>query len=671
MHFELSDLTTKLPGVGSRSASLLKKLGINTLEDLLYHFPFRYEDLSSQKKIASLVPNEMVSLEASIWQVKTTRLFSGKFLTTAVLADETGTIEATWFNQPYLKANLIRFEKIVIAGKPTFYKGKLTFLAPAYEASGREVLHTRGLIPIYAETAGLNSKWLRTKIKLVLETVANDLAETLPAKTVKEEGFPTKAEALQHIHFPANPEQAKKARERFAFEELLLLQLASLKRKKELETVRVHHKLLLDKGKLRKFVLDLPFKLTKSQIDVTEEIALDLARARPMNRLLQGDVGSGKTIVAAIASFIVHTNGLKSLFMAPTEILANQHFETINKFFENLPLSVGLVTANKRVNLEADLLVGTHALLNLNLPKEKIGLIIVDEQHRFGVEQRSGLRKKGLDAHLLTLSATPIPRSLALIFFGELDVSVLKDLPLGRRLPKTFLVLAEKRGRAYEFIKKHIAEGERAFIICPFIEPSETLESVKSVKMEWEYLSGEVFPANKLGLLHGSLSPKEKEVVLNKFRQGEYQILVSTPIVEVGIDIPEATIILIEAAERFGLASLHQLRGRVGRGQNQSYCLLFTESTNPLVLKRLKNMERLTNGFDLAEVDLAGRGPGEIFGTLQHGLPDLKIASLGDQNLIYKTHALAERILANGTFLNENPLLAQNLQKKLRTEKLD
>jgi ATP-dependent DNA helicase RecG len=459
------------------------------------------------------------------------------------------------------------------------------------------------------------------------------------------------------------------AKRRLAFEEFFLTHLAALIRRSQWMNKKVVHQLLLlpYRGMVNAFIKNLPFELTDAQKIALREILSDLTGAKPMNRLLEGEVGSGKTVVATIAMYVVFLNGFQSVLMAPTEILANQHYKTISELLANYGVRVELITGatrskrkDKKIE-DADILVGTHALINRSLRFDKIGLVVIDEQQRFGVEQRALLREKAVNPHVLTMTATPIPRTVFLTLYGDLDLSYLNELPKERKLVKTWLVPQEKREAGYEWIKKQIKEnGDQVFIICPFIEESETLTSVKAAKKEFERLKADIFPEFRVGLLHGRLKAKEKNEVIEKFKNREIDILVSTPVVEVGIDIPNATIILIEAAERFGLAQLHQLRGRVGRGNKQSYCLLFTESKSEQTLKRLAVMEKIFIGAELAELDLKLRGPGELYGTLQHGIPKLKAASFSDFDLIQTTKGEAEKILPH---IDQFPRLLEKLNR--------
>ena len=462
------------------------------------------------------------------------------------------------------------------------------------------------------------------------------------------------------MHFPKNLNEAETSRKRFAFEELFLLQLISQKRKIEWKAQQKIKPFVINREKILEFISSLPFSLTKSQNKSIKEILTDLEKGMPMNRLLQGDVGSGKTVVATIASYVVVLNGYSVVFMAPTEILANQHHQTLKTLLNPYGISIGIQTASKKTKGKEQIIVGTHALIeSKNLPKN-LGLVIIDEQHRFGVEQRAKLRERGVVSHFLTMSATPIPRTMALTLYGDLDLSVINELPIGRKPIRTYVVPRKKRDGAYDFIKSHVEKGQQVFIICPLIDPSETLASIRSATSEWEKLSEEIFPDLKIGLLHGRLKYKEKAEILTKFKSREIDILVTTPVVEVGIDIPNASIMMIEAAERFGLAQLHQMRGRVGRSSNQSFCLLFTESENTVIVKRLRNLEKIHVGMDLAELDLKLRGPGEIFGTVQHGVIPLKIASFSDTSLIEQTKDEAIKLLKKGHKFEQN--LAERLE---------
>jgi ATP-dependent DNA helicase RecG len=552
--------------------------------------------------------------------------------------------------------------KISLAGKVDFFSNRRTFVNPEYEivnGTSKKVAHTRGLVPIYPETSGVSSKWLRSKISQMLPELLPKIDDSLPNESLKRHGLLPRGRAIWQIHCPKNTKEIERARKRLAFEEILFTQLVGLQRKSSWQKNLKGIKLNIPQEEVLKLISTLPFHLTSAQNKVLKEILKDLSISRPMNRLLQGDVGSGKTVVAAIASYVTYLNGYQSSIMAPTEILAIQHFNSLKGVLSPLGVKVSIRTSSIKQSGDFDILVGTHSLITKQAQFEKLALVVIDEQHRFGVEQRAQLRVKGASPHVLTMTATPIPRSLALTFYGDLDLSILDELPENRKKIKTFVVPLKKRNGAYQFIKKNISSGKQAYIVCPLIEPSETLITVKAAKEEYERLRTEVFPNLSLGLLHGRLKSKEKEEIINKFRSNELNILVSTPVVEVGIDIPNAIIMMVEGSERFGLASLHQLRGRVGRGAEQSFSLLFTDSSSNIVIRRLKTLEKHHLGIKLAELDLKMRGPGQIYGTAQSGLPSFKIASINNLPLIKEAK-------------NEADLLSERInQKNMRLLKLE
>ncbi|MBI3887460.1 ATP-dependent DNA helicase RecG [Candidatus Microgenomates bacterium] len=610
----------KIPGVGPAFATRLEKLGIFTEEDLLYHIPSRYEDFSIISSISQIQPGEVVTVKGVVLEIKNIFTPSGFVLQKAKIKDDTGVLDVVWFNQRFLTKAIHKNDGISLSGK---IDDKKQMVAPQFEVGSS--IHTGRFVPIYPETEGISSKWLRAKIYYLLENLKVD--DYLPRGEFMELGL-----ALQKVHFPDSLEQAAQAKYRLAFDELLKAQVESQIRKSQWQKKLVGNK-------FEKIVTDLklPFELTTAQKRVIAEISADLQKNVPMNRLLQGDVGSGKTVVAAIAMKSASLNGYQSALMAPTEILANQHFETLKK----LGLNVGLSTSANKIDLTADILVGTHALLDSQINFKNLGLVIIDEQHRFGVEQRAKLTSKGVNPHVLTMTATPIPRTIALTLYGDLDLSVIDEMPKDRLPVKTWVVPNTKRAKAYEWIAK---QNTQCFIICPFIEESETATSVKAATTEFDRLKS-ILPL-KLGLLHGRMKNKDK--ILTAFKNKEFDVLVTTPVVEVGIDIPNATIMIIEDADRFGLAQLHQLRGRVGRGAQQSYCFLFSEGN----IGRLKFLEKVNNGMELAEIDLRFRGPGQRFGQSQHGRWDLKIADFSDLVLINKAKKAAL-----------NPLLQERLLK--------
>ncbi len=673
----LTDPVSSIPLVGPGYAFKLKKVEVETVKDLLYHIPTRYQDFSSISPISLLQPGEKVTIQGQIISIKNIFTRSRKQIQTAILSDGQDQIEITWFNQPYIVRAIPEGTYVSMSGTVSQYGRKKTLVAPQYEKihdvtakqqgssevliaseakHSRGTIHTGRLVPVYPETSGLSSKWLRSRISHVLPTVIDEIKDPIPENILKKHNLLPLKESIIKAHFPESLEDAQTAKRRLGFDELFGLQLKNLIRKKEWKEKKLAHPFTVDSHKTLGFINSLPFSLTDSQNKASGEILKDLGKVEAMNRLLEGDVGSGKTVVAALACFTAAINGFQSAIMAPTQILATQHFNTLSALLKPHNLKVALVTSESRLASQGlslrsyDVVVGTHALVQKGVPFEKLGLVVIDEQHRFGVRQRALLSEQGTKGHaphILTMTATPIPRTVALTAFGDLDLSTLDELPKGRVRIKTWVVPPQKRDSAYRWIKKQVKNtDQQAFIVCPLIEQSEkeTMKSVKSAQVEFEKLQKNIFPDLKLGLLHGRIKGKEKEQIMAKMKKGEIDILVATPVVEVGIDVSNATIMMIEGAERFGLAQLHQLRGRVGRGDKQSYCLLFSDSRSPLVLRRLKSLERSLSGRELAEIDLEIRGPGEIYGTAQHGYPELKIASFNDFELIKIAHSAAEAV---------------------------
>ncbi|RJR16563.1 ATP-dependent DNA helicase RecG, partial [Candidatus Microgenomates bacterium] len=620
-----------VPLVGPVYEKKLLKLEIETVADLLWHKPLRFDDYSRMPKLNSISDGETVTLIGQVISAKNVYTRSRKQIQYVTVTDETGIAEAVWFNQPFIITGLRPGMQVALAGKAQREAREVSFKGPQYEIirSNKPLLHTGRLVPIYAQTAGVSSKWLRSRIASLLEN-KELLAEYLPSQLIRAESLTSIAETLQSFHFPKNLDDFEIAKTRLVFEELFLLQLNAGMRRNEWQTAKRRQSFVIAKTAQQEFNQNVPFVLTNSQQKVTAEIINDLTLPTPMNRLLQGDVGSGKTVVAAFVTYLTFLNKQQTLFMAPTEILAEQHFKTLTQLLTPLGVSVGLQTGahkaivkgRKKTPKKYDVLVGTHALIENTVALEHIGLVVIDEQHRFGVKQRALLRQKGEVPHVLTMTATPIPRTIALTFHGDLDLSTIDELPQGRKPIKTWVVPEQKRADAYTWIEKEITKTNphaQAFIVVPFIEPSETLATVKAATKEFENLQKKVFPNLKLGLIHGKLKASDKQKILDGFREGTYDILVATPVVEVGIDIPRASIMVIEEADRFGLAQLHQLRGRVGRNDQQAYCLLFSKSRSPQTRKRLKHLETTTQGAKLAELDLSLRGAGAIFGTKQHG----------------------------------------------------
>ncbi len=641
---DLTSSVSQLPFVGEAYQKKLEKLEITTIKDLLYHIPFRYLDFRNAKKIGELTPGEIVTIKGKVKSAHNAYTKMGKNIQLVKVEDSSGEIQIAWFNQPFLIKNFEVGETFSFAGEVSWFAKKLALFAPEYEKENTANIHTQGLIPIYSETKGVTSKWLRRRIADLLKKFDLKEYENLSEEILQKYELVHLNEAINSIHFPLTTQIVETARKRLAFDELLSLQVKSLTAKKLRQQNKVSFQLKLDLELQTKFEKSLPFSLTKSQKQVIQEIYADLENKIPMNRLLQGDVGSGKTIVAAFAILQAFANTRRAVLMAPTQILAQQHYQTFQKVFATFGLKIALVTATDKIDgeKEFDLYIGTHALLNKITHFTKISLVIIDEQHKFGVEQRQKLIGKK-NPHILTMTATPIPRTVALTLYGDQEMSVLDELPTGRQKITTWIVPEEKRKKAYDWMREKIKqEKTQAFVICPLIEESETetLLEVKAANKEFENLQ-KVFPEFQLGLLHGRTKVQEKKIVLKNLQDNKINILVATPIIEVGIDIPNATIIVIETAERFGLAQLHQLRGRVGRGDKKAYCLLFTDSPSP----RLEAIKEHSSGFKLAEIDLALRGPGELFGKNQHGLPELKIASWTDVDLIKKTRQLAEEII--------------------------
>lgn len=650
-------------------AGRLEKLGIFTLEDMLLHLPTRYEDYSVVSKIGEVQAGETVTVQGKVIEAKNQYLRSARIKTIqkVIISDDTGNIELIWFNQPFLIKSILVGSVISASGRIDKSPRTKSIKAPAFEIlqqSQNQSIHTGRLIPVYPETKGITSKWLRRQIYNLLEQYLDELVEYLPEELINENDFMQYSRAIKEIHFPKDMDTANRAKNRLSFDELLLLQLAANKRRTAWKSKKItkSFKVQENEEEIDKLIESLPFRLTSSQLVAITELKNDLSSQTSMNRLLQGDVGSGKTIVAAVAMYITFLNGYQSVLMAPTEILATQHFKTISSFLSKFGVKTSLITRSNKLETENfDILIGTHAVLSEKINFSNLGFIAIDEQQRFGVAQRGTIRQKSENAHLLTMTATPIPRTVALTMYGDLDLSYLKEMPKGRIRIKTWLVPPEKRNAAYEWIRKKIIDTDsQVFIVCPFIEESESLQTIKAAKNEYERLTRDIFPDLKIGLLHGKLKAAEKNKVLNQFRKGEFDILVATPVVEVGIDIPNATIMMIEASERFGLSQLHQMRGRVGRGEKESYCLLFTDNDYAQNSRRLKGMETLYSGAELAELDLKLRGSGNMYGTSQHGLPNLKAANFSDTQLLQKAKKEAEKLFPE---LNNYPKLLEKINE--------
>jgi ATP-dependent DNA helicase RecG len=666
---------TTLPGVSTAYSSRLERLGIQTVRDLIYHFPHRYDDYSQLKPINRLEYGDETTVIGTIWETSTRKTRSGSAIVTSIIADASGTIEAVWFNQPYLTRQLRAGRRIVLSGKVDEYLGRLRLQSPEWEPLEKELIHTGRLVPVYPLTRGITSRWMRRLMKRVLEHWAPQLVDYLPEPILEREHLMDLPAAIKQIHFPDSHRERDEARRRLSFDEFFFIQLGMLHHRLTWQS-QESAPLATDQDLLSKFLESLPFELTEAQKRSLDMILEDLSQRVPMSRLLQGDVGSGKTVVAAAAMLMAVAAGKQAALMAPTEILAEQHYRTITELLENAdslglgrPVAVELLTGSlgrvdrRRVYTalasgEADIVVGTHALIQRHVTFDDLALVVVDEQHRFGVLQRGALRSKGSAPHMLVMSATPIPRSLALTVYGDLEISVIDELPPGREPIETRWLLPRERERAYTFLRSQVGKGRQAFILYPLIEESDKIEARAAVD-EYERLQKEVFPDLTLGLLHGRMKAKEKDSVMQRFHGGEIDILISTSVVEVGIDVPNATVMLIEGADRFGLAQLHQFRGRVGRGAHRSYCLLLSDSASPddprtrATWERLKAIEETQDGFVLAEKDLEIRGPGDFFGVRQSGLPALRLASLSNVRILEQARGEALKIFEEDPTLSE------------------
>jgi ATP-dependent DNA helicase RecG len=678
------DLNTKiseLGKVGKKVAKLFGSLGVKNVKDLLYYFPFRYEDYRQIVSVAELKEGELVTVCVQVELVANKRSFkSRRMITEALVSDKSGSVRVKWFNQPYIIKNIKTGDVIYLSGKVKSDMLGPQLVSPLYEKYKKETTHTARLVPIYPLTKSLTQKQVRFLMNEVVGLL-DKIEDWLPKNILEFADLTPLANALRGIHFPTDEHELKLSEDRLKFDELFLVQMKAELAKKGKELLRAPT-IIFQEEKIKQFVASLPFTLTKSQKVSAWEILQDMNKNSPMNRLVSGDVGSGKTVVAAMAMYNVFLNDFQAVIMAPTEILAFQHYQSLVKLYKGLSITVALLTGNqmqinnqvesekinKKVFLEQikngaiNIIVGTHALLSDNVSFKKLGLVVVDEQHRFGVEQRKLIKTKGTGAHFLSMTATPIPRSLALMIYGDLDVSIINELPPGRKTIITKLVEPIKRDKAYQFIREQVKQGRQVFVICPLIESADlegqTLmfgaTDKKSVLSEYEKLSKQTFPDLRVGFLHGKLKPKEKDEVMGKFKNGEIDLLVSTSVVEVGVDIPNASVMMIEGAESFGLAQLHQFRGRVGRSVHQSYCLLFTSSDSVKSMERLKFFEQHNDGFQLAEKDLEVRGPGEVYGTEQSGEIGLRLAKLTDRELIKKAREGAKIAMEN---IKDNPKL--------------
>jgi len=708
---------TSVKGISSTLSSKFGKLGVTTIRDLLYFFPNRHLDYSQRKTISQLTQGEEETIVANVWQATETRP-GGRRSTEAIVGDETGNVRVVWFNNPYLVRQLTPNMRIVLSGRVRLFNGRYVFESPEWEPwQDADLVHTGRLVPVYPLTRGLYPRQVRKLMKGIVDQWAWQVPDFLPAAVREHCDLLELPRAISKAHYPDDTGGKDRARTRLAFDELFLLQLGVLGRKWEWQEGQPGNPLQTSREMLDTFLGSLPFKLTAAQERVLTELLNDLRKPQPMSRLLEGEVGSGKTVVATAGLLMAVANDCQGALMAPTEILAEQHFATISRLLEavehtrtaavsddavpecvvvhtdeessyvhsysgllprplTLALLMGAIPAAQKRELhrmirdgEIDIVVGTHALIQKDVEFRQLALAVVDEQHRFGVEQRSSLRQKGHNPHVLVMTATPIPRTLALTLYGDLDLSVIDQLPPGRQAVKTRWLKPEQRRSAYNFLRRETGNSRQAFIICPLIEESEALQA-RAATAEHERLSREVFPDLNLGLLHGRMSATDKEKVMRRFYAGELDILVSTAVVEVGIDVPNATVMMVESADRFGLSQLHQFRGRVGRGTEQSYCMLMAEDPSDVGLRRLDIIENIQDGFQLAEEDLKMRGPGEFFGTRQSGLPDLRMARLSDVALLELARSEAQKVFEKDRTLEkpEHALLVKEMARVWSTE---
>lgn len=659
----------QVKGVGAKTYAEFQRAGLSTVGDLLTFLPMRHEDFTHLTSIADLRPGK-VTIKARCEAISTRPVRRGLKLTTAVLADASGKVNAVWFNQPYRMQQLGNSkDEFFFSGEFEYSRGRYQLSNPSAELAKEMPLQTDRLLPVYHSVRGLKSSLVR-KVLEELRPLMTMLPETLPTSVVQGEKLMSRANAISTMHFPSALEDVKAARDRLAFEELFQLLLAS-QLNKQANSQLPGWQIPFDQQVVKDFVAKLPFQLTSAQRRAAWDIVQDFEHGVPMNRLLQGDVGSGKTVVAGLAARSAAAAGYQTAFMAPTEILAGQHAATLDKllapFGVTVALLVGSVKGKARTLIyeqlaagEADVVVGTHALFQDKVAFHKLGFVVIDEQHRFGVDQRQKLLDKSPKLpHLLSMTATPIPRSLALTVYGELEVSVLNELPAGRKPIQTQLVSPISAARIYDKIDAEIAKGRQAYVICSLIDDNPD-NDLKSVQAEYKRLKNSIFGHRKIGLLHGKMKADEKEHVMQDFKDRKYDILVSTTVVEVGVDVPNASAIMIENADRFGLSQLHQLRGRVGRGEHQSYCYLMLSTTSK-PSERLREIERSQDGFYLAEVDLRLRGPGEIYGRAQHGALNLRIATLADTKLIAQAQKAAQRFIKSGENLLQYKQLASQV----------
>lgn len=664
---------SEIKGIGKVRAASFSKKGINTVDDLLHFFPRDHEDRSHTKDIVDCVPNEDVLIKGIVLSpVKENRIRKNMVLYTMAVGDDTGVISMTWYNNRFVKSAFRTGEEFVFFGKINPKSRKKEMINPLFERVGKEKFMGK-IVPVYPLWGNMTQKIIQSTMAEAIK-YKGTLKEYLPQDIISENMLCGINEAIENIHFPKTFDDYLRARERLVFEELLFLQLALMYKREENEEIK--REPFGDINCAVEFLNLLPFEMTNAQKRTLKEILYDFKKDKPMNRLIQGDVGSGKTAVAAACMYVAVKNGYQTAIMAPTEILATQHYETFIKFFENTDIKICLLTGStkrkkdvyeKISNGEYDIIIGTHAIIQDSVIYKNLGLVIADEQHRFGVAQRAKLTNKGEGVHTLIMTATPIPRTLAFILYGDLDISVIDELPPGRRPVQTFAVGEEMRQRIDAFIDKNIKLGAQCYVVCPLIEETQSGDIKNATDLSLKLQKK--FPQYSVGLIHGKMKASDKDEVMTRFAHGEINILVSTTVIEVGVNVPNATVMIIENAERFGLSQLHQLRGRVGRGNEQSYCILFTQGSGDVTKKRMEIMCKSNDGFFISEEDLKLRGPGDFFGTRQHGLPELKIANLfKDMKILKKSRVAAQKIIeADKSLKNEENLgMAEKIKEMFK-----
>ncbi len=675
----LSQSAQFIKGVGPKKIKSLNNLNIFNVRDLLFYFPRRYEDRSNLKKINKISVGSVETVRGRVLTMGLRRLRGRKTIFQLAVGDESGVVYGTWFNQPYMKNVFKMNDDVILHGKVDRYS-KLQINSPEYEilkSDDEDTIHTGRIVPVYPLGADVYQRYLRSLLKRTLDSYLDEVGEFMPAEILKENKLCGLKQALMNIHFPEDFNKMEQARKRLIFDEFFLLQLAIAIRKRDMKENVDGVEFKMSGELLDKFEKNLPFELTHDQKNVIEDIEKDMRCVKPMNRLLQGDVGSGKTIVSVWALVGCVQDRYQAALMAPTEILARQHYYNITAMLDPLGIKVVLLVSGMKkkekeetirqiAEHEADIIIGTHSLIQDTVKWKKLGLIIVDEQHKFGVMQRAKLQKKGRAPDVLVMSATPIPRTLAITVYGDLDVSTIRQLPPGRTPVETYWISEKKRNDFYVFLKKKIKEKNQVYVVYPVVEKSKVLDLKAAAKM-YEHFKQDIFPDVNVGLIHGRMKDEEKKGVMQQFKAGKLDILVATTVIEVGIDVPNASIILIEHAERFGLSQLHQLRGRVGRGRKQAYCVLLSEAKNEDAAKRLSAMTKTNDGFKIAEVDLLIRGPGEFFGTKQHGMPELKIANiLTDRQMLLAARRNAFALIEQNPGIIEqenNPIINEMLSK--------